>query len=70
MGLQIEATATRTDIIRIKRMFILLVTVWLKNWMVIHWLGKLDVNILLKCAHFRGRKSVVWRTMLNQFYEI
>ena len=56
MGLQIEATATRTDIIRIKRMFILLVTVWLKNWMVIHWLGKLDVNILLKCVHFRGAK--------------
>ena len=38
-----------------------------KNWMAIYWQGKLDINILLKCVHFRGRIPVVWWTMLNNF---
>ena len=60
MVLQIGATTTGTDIIRIKRMFIFLVTACLKNWLAIYWLGKLDIKILLKGFNFRGRKWVVW----------
>ena len=35
----------RTEIIRIKRMFIFLATASIKKWMVIYWLGKLNTNI-------------------------
>ena len=61
MRLQIGATTKRTEIIRITRAFRFLATAWLKNWMVIYWLGKLNTNILLKCVHLRGAK-ISWMT--------
>ena len=60
--LQIGRTTTRTEIIRIKRMFIFFATAWLKNWKVIYWLltRKIKHKHLVKVRSFSGRKNQLY----------
>ena len=46
----------RPEIMRIKWMFMFLVTAWFKNWMVIYWVGKLLLVKLVKVHSFLGAK--------------